>query len=359
MRLNRPFLRLPIKVDADALAHEVEALSSSAWTSHPSGYRGNEAVRLITPNGQPSDAILGPMAPTQYLLRCHYVRQIMAGIGAVWGRSRLMALAPGSQVPTHIDLNYYWRTHFRIHIPIVTNPAVLFTCGDETVHMAAGECWIFDSFRWHDVKNGGEERRVHLVLDTVGGGILPDLMRAAADGEHHPTFLPVGEESGEDLLYERVNSPKVMSPWEMRCHLAFIREHAGSDRNVLRALECVERFIDSWTAAWARFGSDDDGLPAYLQLLQEVRRSVFGLGVGALRLPSEVSLARLLEEQLFSVAVAMQDTKVRPVGEATPEPLRQRTSLGFNPAYMKHWYGRSISTRSPPSEMTFGNVTRD
>ena len=45
--------------------------------------------------------------------------------------------------------------------------AVEFTCGGETVHMARGECWVFDSFRWHRVENGWTERRVHLVLDTV------------------------------------------------------------------------------------------------------------------------------------------------------------------------------------------------
>ena len=357
MRLNRPFLKLPIKVDAEALAHEVAALPSSAWTSHPGGFRGNEAVRLITPYGQASDAILGPMAPTQYLLLCDYVRRIMATIGAVWGRSRLMALAPGSQVPKHIDLNYYWRTHFRIHIPIVTNPAVLFTCGDETVHMAAGECWIFDSFRWHDVQNRGEERRVHLVLDTVGGGILPDLMRAAADGEREPIFLPVGEESGEDLLLEKVNSPKVMSPWEMRCHLAFIREAANTDRPILEVLERVEQFIDSWAAAWARFGSDDEGVAAYHKLLHEVRNCVFALGVGTLRLPNGISLSRLLEEQLFSRAVAMPDCKAGPAGEAATESVRQQAAVAFKPPFMKHWNGRPISIQLAPPQMAFGKVT--
>ena len=32
-------------------------------------------------------------------------------LGGVWGRSRLMALAPGAEVPAHVDAHYYWRTH--------------------------------------------------------------------------------------------------------------------------------------------------------------------------------------------------------------------------------------------------------
>ena len=95
MRLTQPFLKLPIRFDADALAAEVRALPPSAWTPHPTGFVGNEAVRLVTPAGQDTDAIEGPMAATPNLERCDYVRQIMAEIGGVWGRSRFMGLAPG------------------------------------------------------------------------------------------------------------------------------------------------------------------------------------------------------------------------------------------------------------------------
>ena len=304
MRLKRPFLKLPIRFDARALGDEVRALPASAWTPHPTSYAGNEAVRLITPYGRPTDDIEGPMAPTEYLLRCKYIQQLMAAIGAVWGRGRLMGLAAGCEVPSHIDINYYWRTHLRIHIPIITNPGVLFTCGDETVHMAAGECWIFDSFRWHDVQNKGGETRIHLVIDTVGGGLVPELMEAAERGGLEPRFLPPGNRTGGELLFERVNSPRVMSPWEMRCHLAFIREQAGSGKSILDVLERVEHFIDCWSAAWARFGTDDEGIPTYLQLLEQVRADVAGPGIELLELPEGPLLHRVLEELVFGKALA-------------------------------------------------------
>ena len=179
MQLKQPFLKLPILFDVEALAAEVRALPASAWTSHPSGIVGNEAVRLVTPLGEDNDDIEGPMAARESLRRCDYVRQIMTELGGVWGRSRFMGLAPGREVPPHIDIHYYWRTHLRIHIPVITNPGVLFTCGHETVHMAAGECWIFNSFLRHDVQNKGDAQRIHLVLDTVGGGLLPELIAAA------------------------------------------------------------------------------------------------------------------------------------------------------------------------------------
>lgn len=323
--LKQPFLKLPIRFDPDALAAEVRDLPSEAWTPHPTGYVGNEAVRLITPFGRPTDDIEGPMAPTQWLQRCSYIQEVMAAIGAVWGRSRLMGLAAGSEVPSHIDINYYWRTHLRIHIPVITNSGVLFTCGDRTEHMAAGECWIFDSFRWHDVQNKGSEQRIHLVIDTVGGGLLPELMGQAETGDSEPRFVPPGALRGDGLLFENVNSPKVMSPWEMRCHLAFVREQAGSKTDVGRVLDRVEQFVDSWAAAWARFGDRDVGMPVYSQLLQQVRTDVSAMGGDRLELPNELVAGRVLEELIFVVAIGRS---AAPETEISAQ-LSQRGEAGY------------------------------
>src|SRR5919112_4063897 len=121
MRLQNPLIRLPVDFCSESLAAEVNALPESAWTPHPNGFPGNEAVRLVTPGGRDNDGLQGAMAPTPYLLACSYIMEIMAELGAVWGRSRLMGLGPGAKVPAHVDINYYWRTHVRIHIPITTN----------------------------------------------------------------------------------------------------------------------------------------------------------------------------------------------------------------------------------------------
>jgi len=70
MRLNQPFLKLPIQFDGEALAAEVRALPPSAWTPHPTGFVGNEAVRLVSPGGEPTDELEGPMGPAEQLGRC-------------------------------------------------------------------------------------------------------------------------------------------------------------------------------------------------------------------------------------------------------------------------------------------------
>ncbi|MDQ3245921.1 MAG: aspartyl/asparaginyl beta-hydroxylase domain-containing protein [Pseudomonadota bacterium] len=274
MRVQQPFLQLPVRFCADTLAAEVHALPQSAWEPHPTGFIGNEAVRLISAIDSPNDAFDGPMAPTDHLLRCPYIMEVMAELGGTWGRSRLMGLAPGADVPVHVDIHYYWRTHLRIHIPIITNPGVSFTCDDDTVHMAAGECWVFDSFRRHGVRNLGDARRVHLVLDTVGSAHHWDLVEEAQQGlaaTNGMRFLPPGQRPGEPLAFEQVNSPYIMSPWEIRAHITYLVDQTLAHPRLDGIMKRLDRFVCSWSTAWARYGMNDDGLVTYRQLLAEIR----------------------------------------------------------------------------------------
>jgi len=275
MRLGKPLLQLPIRFDAERLAADVSALPSAAWMPHPTGFVGNDAVPLISPGGELTDDFEGPMGPTQHLERCPYIMGLMAELDGVWGRSRLMGLAAGAVVPVHIDVHYYWRTHLRIHIPVVTNPGVLFTCNGETVHMQAGECWAFDSFALHEVQNRGDERRIHLVLDTVGGERLWDLVEAASMGAAPGPGVWNGEFGvAGKLAFERINRPKIMSPWEISRHVDYILDHAPADARDAPVARRLDRFISGWHAAWARFGTSEEGLPTYCALIDRMRRDL-------------------------------------------------------------------------------------
>ncbi len=125
-------------------------------------------MALISRDGGDNDDFAGAMAPTPHLANCPYHRQVMSSFGEVLARSRLMKLAAGCEVGLHVDFNYHWHTRVRMHIPIVTNPEVRFLCGDRTVHMAPGQCWLFDNWRPHNVVNDGDTDRVHLVVDLAG-----------------------------------------------------------------------------------------------------------------------------------------------------------------------------------------------
>lgn len=300
MHLDTPFLKLPIRFDAKALASEVRALPPTAWVPHPSGFVGNEAVRLVTADGGPNDDMKGEMSPTENLRACDYVGEIMAELGGVWGRSRLMGLGAGGQVPLHVDSHIYWRTHLRIHIPVITNPAVIFTCGPESVHMAPGECWLFDSFRWHRVQNGSSEQRIHLVLDTVGGTRLWNLIEQAYDPNSEVKTMKPGEPSDESLLFERVNSGNIMSPWELRTHVAFLLGHATPHPKLGAVIHRLNRFMDDWAVVWAQFGPDEAGRATYRPVLQSAQQDLATLGTAEIELRNQMKLEVALAAMIFA-----------------------------------------------------------
>ena len=307
MRLSKPLLQLPIRFDADRLAAEVNALPASAWLPHPTGFVGNEAVPLVSPDGLPNDDFDGPMAPTESLRQMPYIMDLMAELGCVWGRSRLMALAAGADVPIHIDVHYHWRTHRRLHIPVVTNPGVLFTVDNETVHMEAGDCWLFDSFSLHKVQNKGSERRIHLVLDTVGGQKLWDLVEAASSADdRRPAMWDDGANAygRAPLAFEQFNRPKVMSPWEMKQHIDYVLGHAPAEARSGAVAMRLDRFLAGWHAAWAQFGTSDEGLPTYQALIQQMRAELASLNAQQVKLQNEQGLGFVLDALVLWNAVA-------------------------------------------------------
>ena len=177
MKLQVPFLQLPVSFDAQALAHEIAQVDESHWRPHPNKLPGNSALTLIATNGEPdNDDLAGDMRPTPVLEQLPRVKEVLSALGATWGRSRLMRLSGQAEVTAHVDTNYYWRERMRVHVPVTTTPDVRFQVGDAETNMKAGECWIFDTWSRHRVINGNDSTRIHLVADTVGGAGLWDLI---------------------------------------------------------------------------------------------------------------------------------------------------------------------------------------
>ncbi|GAB3515623.1 sulfotransferase [Pseudoxanthomonas daejeonensis] len=311
MKLQVPFLQLPVLFDADALAREVAAVDPRWWRGRTQQDDGNSALTLITTHGDPdSDELSGPMRPTPALAECPYLLQVLEHLGATWGRARLMRLSGQAEVRAHVDINYYWRERMRVHVPIVTTPSVRFQCGEGEVNMAAGECWIFDTWRRHRVLNGGNETRIHLVADTVGGEGFWDLLaQARPPGTHRADwepvrFAPQAGRAAPSLDLENFNAPAVMSPWELREHIVFLLGEAVSDPRLGPVQQALLRFARRWQALWAVHGDRGEGLPRYQRLLDDIRLELDALGAGQVGLKNELGFLQALGSHVLDMALA-------------------------------------------------------
>ncbi len=344
MKLQVPFVQLPLRFDAERLAAEMHALGEDAWRPHPQKYPGNFALPLISVDGDPdSDAIAGPMRPTEYLQRCPCLQQVLARIGGVWGRSRLMKLEPQAEVSTHADNNYYWRERLRVHVPILTHPDVRFLCGNAEVNMAAGECWVFDTWRQHRVINAQPRPRVHLVADTVGGESFWSLMKtgrvpgqpAAGWRAQAVSFDPSMADT--KLLLESHNLPQVMTPWELRHHLSFFVSETLPHPRLATVAQHISELLAAWQSLWAQFGESREGWNAYRAQLDAFAAVMQQYSAG-MQMVNGMGWMGTLRAMVLNHALADRRTTAAPpnenlAGESAPAPIASAGRSGRDPEF--------------------------
>jgi len=285
MDLDHDFYRLPIRFDSERLAAEVAQFSEEDWRAHPQGFEGNSALLLISARGAlDDDGLKGPQKPTRLLQRCSYLQQVLASFDTVLGRTRLMRLAPHADAKAHMDASYYWHQRVRIHVPIQTHADISFHAGDSAVHMAAGDCWIFNTWKMHTVKNATDQTRIHLVADTVGSGALWDMVENAEttpvgkNGRSKMSrhFIGYRENAEPVIETEAINFPVVMSPWEQQSLLTPIIEDLQSQEadDFPAIARILLRFRRQWHNIWALHGEQRAGWPAYENALEHLETAL-------------------------------------------------------------------------------------
>ncbi|MET0309628.1 MAG: aspartyl/asparaginyl beta-hydroxylase domain-containing protein [Sphingomonas sp.] len=311
MRLPRPFFQLPVLFDVARLQAEVAALPAKAWVPHPDGVPGNSAARLISVGGGETDSVHGQMLPTPWLDAMPYVRQALAGFGVVWSRSRLMRLAPGAGVPEHADINYHWHTRVRLHIPIFTRPEVRFHCDGQSVHMAAGETWIFDNWRRHHVENKASTERIHLVADTTGTAAFWQFACGQAPPRGQWRTMAWDPGARPQLLCEGEQRSPVMPAAEvqllvdnLRAELMVAADTAEARTRAARFDMLLDSFVRDWRQLCALHGVGGLGRPDFLHLAGAVREAAMPLADGLVMRTNGASALLVLEKRVLQHLVA-------------------------------------------------------
>ncbi len=176
-------VRLARSFDADRLASELAEVISHRWAPQriqaPGGGVGAataidwRVLPLRSPGGDPDRTDPGgpgpvDFAPTEWLERLPYLREILESIPAPLNAVRLMALGPGASCRPHSDPKYtLHRGLMRLHIPLITHPGAVLVLDGVEHCWAAGQFWYGDFSREHMVHNTGPAVRVHAVIDAL------------------------------------------------------------------------------------------------------------------------------------------------------------------------------------------------
>lgn len=184
-------LLLPVAFDAARLARDLEALRSSDWIGHflTDRYEGAwDVIPLRGPKGAQHPVMMIATTPGQKqfedapaLAACPYFRAVIESFGAEVRAVRLLRLTPGSALLEHTDHEYTDDDGtVRLHIPVVTNPDVVFLLNGTRVVMDAGTAWVLRLADPHSVANRGTTDRVHMLVDLVMDAGLETMLREAA-----------------------------------------------------------------------------------------------------------------------------------------------------------------------------------
>lgn len=87
-------------------------------------------------------------------------------------KAMLARLAAGGAIDPHTDGAGSNLVTHKIHVPLVTNPGVLFLTGDVWTHLEVGQAYEVNNIIRHGVVNRGDEDRIHFIFEVFEGAGL-------------------------------------------------------------------------------------------------------------------------------------------------------------------------------------------
>jgi hypothetical protein len=184
-------------VDIDALRAAVLAISEDVWdaenASKPNKFEVLDETRHIVLRfiDSPRDWRTShdrPAWPKWRDLLEPVLAQAVAQYGyahGVFPRVMFARMRPGGVIHPHIDANPAAKWPHKIHIPLLTGPAVVSFFGGGEHCFPQGEAVEVNNLGPHWVRNGGDTDRIHLIFeyydaDQPEPGWLEPLLRVGA-----------------------------------------------------------------------------------------------------------------------------------------------------------------------------------
>jgi hypothetical protein len=298
MNLPSEYIQLPFSYDADRMAKEVNDCQTT-WSPHPSKYTGTFFTSLL--QAGKGDGFIGEVTETASLQAMPYIRQVIASLGEICGRTLIARLDADCEIPTHVDAHYHCQNHVRIHIPIITQSEVIFSCNEKKKHLTAGSCWLLNVDQRHGVVNNSKIDRVHLIIDITGSAKFWRKVHDVLNLKDQPTLqaVPYIKNFFPDIRTERYQRPPIMSPGEMQGIVTSLIDdmHANPDNELSKIIELQEimqNLAFDWQQLWSQYGYQPDRQGNYKVLLASVI-----VKLGKINNPCRINPSQFLASKLF------------------------------------------------------------
>jgi len=82
-------------------------------------------------------------------------------------KATLTNLVAGGEIKPHTDNGFCLQIVHRLHMSIITSPAVMFTVGNEVREFQVGEVYEINNLRTHSVYNRSGNDRINLMIDLM------------------------------------------------------------------------------------------------------------------------------------------------------------------------------------------------
>jgi hypothetical protein len=178
-------LELALSFDVTQLDRDLARLAQENWTKHfiTQNYEGDWDVVALRCASDAKHAVQQIFAApgakkfsdTPLLAASPGFRKVLRTFRCPLRSVRLARLTPGSLLKEHTDHDFGFEAGtVRLHVPIVTNPDVVFLINGTRVMMEAGSVWYLRLSDPHSVANRGVTDRIHMLIDAE----LNDWLRA-------------------------------------------------------------------------------------------------------------------------------------------------------------------------------------
>ena len=164
------------------LLNQVLALPESTWDEDPFRQQAfavhvhTRSIRFmwtaldswphVQAQQQPRFAEFAPNLAPIVTAAVHHLGRPLTVMNAMLAR-----LDPGQHILAHRDVSPFFGLCHRMHVPVLTNPDVVFSVDHVNHYLKAGQLYEIDNRRLHAVVNHGQSPRIHLIFDLFSAAV--------------------------------------------------------------------------------------------------------------------------------------------------------------------------------------------